>query len=97
MKKGNPRKLKDGSWGAWVFAPVVVGEQIQIETRSGKSWISIGSNIISSHDGGFIVSTKKDEPNISGVGGCWRCRKTPRRTVQLWEECDHCGSEPIYM
>ena len=29
--------------------------------------------------------------------GCPRCRKTPQRHSQLWEECDHCGHEPVYV
>lgn len=29
--------------------------------------------------------------------GCPRCRKTPQRRSQLWEECDHCGHEPVYV
>ena len=29
--------------------------------------------------------------------GCSRCRKTPTRRSQLWEACDHCSHEPIYV
>ena len=29
--------------------------------------------------------------------GCPRCRETPQRRSQLWEECDHCGHEPVYV
>lgn len=29
--------------------------------------------------------------------GCPRCRETPARRSQLWEECEHCGTEPVYV
>ena len=29
--------------------------------------------------------------------GCPRCRKPPQRHSQVWEECDHCGHEPVYV
>jgi hypothetical protein len=29
--------------------------------------------------------------------GCSRCRRTSTRTTQIWETCDSCGAEPIYI
>ena len=36
-------------------------------------------------------------PRISSRGGCYACRQTSTRHSQIWEECDHCGTEPIYV
>jgi hypothetical protein len=29
--------------------------------------------------------------------GCGACRRTATRTAQLWEPCEKCGNEPIYV
>lgn len=35
---GNPKKLPDDSWGAWVDGQPQVGDVITIQTRGGKQW-----------------------------------------------------------
>lgn len=31
------------------------------------------------------------------MAACAKCRRTPERTSQIWEECPRCGGEPIYV
>ena len=51
MKTGKPRKLRDGSWGAAVQDIVEVGEVIEINTSTGKSWDARVTRIVASGNG----------------------------------------------
>lgn len=86
MKAARPKKLRNGSWGAVIESSthidVEAGEEIQIVTRSGKTWTATISEIIWSgkgYNGGqaAIVATAsapaKSEPSRSNVAcpdGC---------------------------
>jgi len=35
-------------------------------------------------------------PRRAPAAGCRHCCWTPTRTAQIWEDCDHCGHEPVY-
>ena len=64
MIDATPRKLADGSWGAWVpgcsDGTLVPGETlIKITTRSGKSWTATVQGIVQEYRSGSIVRTRK--------------------------------------
>lgn len=101
--KATPTKLRNGSWGARVVfdaaaaLPPRENDIIAITTRSGKSWNARVERVLWTGDGVAICATASlDRPRRSGTG-CSRCRQTATRTAQIWEECEHCGCEPIYM
>jgi len=69
MKTAKPRKLRDGSWGAAVQDTVEVGEVIEINTSTGKSWDARVTRIVASGtgDGGTwsLVATEGLDRNTS--------------------------------
>jgi len=108
--KATPAKLKDGSWGARIKSESVeIGDSVTITTRNGKSWDATVSRVLWHRDGVSLVATKSAPRSSSGnrshshstgnaEPGCSHCRYIPGvRTAQIWEDCEYCGAEPIYM
>lgn len=99
----SPAKLSDGSWGARIQTRVQVGEEVTIRTAAGKTWTAIVTRVVWAGDGVTLCATRSaDRPAVSAPArrernGCGRCCRTATRTAQIWEECDYCGAEPIYM
>ena len=55
-----PKKLSDGTWGAWVeTTDADEGDTIEITTRGGKSWKAEISEIIRFYKTGMAVRTRK--------------------------------------
>ena len=57
---GTPRKLKDGSWGAWVAktdADVMFEDVINVTTKAGKTFKKICLQIVFECEDGCIVRT----------------------------------------
>lgn len=94
-----PTKLKSGAWGARTVAGVKSGDVITITTRAGKSWDARVDKVVWSNGEIAIVATSSlDRPSKRRhEDGCSHCRPRPGRTAQIWEECDYCGCEPIYV
>ena len=89
--KGQPLKLNDGSWGAWVEGEHdrddLPGREVEITTRSGKSWTRevarvLWSGTSSRGDKGAIVSLAGGE---SGKRERGRPRD-PARAAADWVE-----------
>jgi hypothetical protein len=98
----SPAKLRSGAWGARVKGTVSEGDTVTITTRAGKSWDARVTKVVWSGDGVSICATESiDRPasrtSYVGGNGCHRCRRTATRTAQIWEECEYCGTEPVYM
>lgn len=55
---GNPKKLADDSWGAWVNGQPVVGDTVRIHTKSGKEWDAEITEIIEQGADHVIARTK---------------------------------------
>ena len=56
--KGMPRRLDDGSWGAWV--PGVVprdGTRLEITARNGFQFYALVRRVVSVHRFGCVVET----------------------------------------
>jgi hypothetical protein len=73
-----PAKLRNGSWGARIEAPVKAGDTITITTRGGKSWQARVTKILWTGDGASIVATESlDRPAGSQPartpGRCVKC------------------------
>lgn len=68
MLQASPYKLKNGSWGARVQGIPTVGDQIQITTRSGKSWTASVARILWTGDGISLVATQESGRRSGG----WR-------------------------
>ena len=43
------------------------------------------------------TNAMKNTASRDGQSGCVACCKTPNRNAQIWEPCEHCGNEPVYM
>ena len=99
MHNATPKKLRDGTWGAILSSPkntVKENDMVQVTARSGKTWTSAITKVIWGNQKVTIVATRLI-PTPTKKNGCRYCRRSPSRTAQIWEECDHCGTEPIYM
>ena len=102
MTTANPCKLHDGTWGVRITGRRArVGEIVRVETRSGKTWNATIASIVWEGDDVMIASPAQGAvaPHIdtSRLAGCVRGRRTAARTSQIWEPCESCGTEPIYM
>ena len=102
------KKLRDGSWGLLVNnASVRPGDQVLTLTKAGKQSYQVVGKVVWSGGGVSICTIDKGEGEGQSRGrgdrdddrdGCSRCRYIPgRRTTQIWEECEYCGTEPIYI
>ena len=56
-----PKKLPDGTWGAFVDGTPEVGDRIRVTTRAGKSWLADVTAIVSRDHRGALVDTKSEE------------------------------------
>lgn len=66
MLTGRPRKLRSGDWGALLplGSEIQEGEQIRVETRTGKEWYGVVTHIIDDDAFGVLVeyrSLRDDE------------------------------------
>lgn len=96
--EASPTKLRNGDWGARVCGAVSKGDIVTITTRAGRSWDAVITKVLWTADGVAICATESVNrmPRNAPIG-CSRCRYIPgRRTAQIWESCDHCGTEPVY-
>ncbi len=82
MMRATPAKLRDGSWGARVEGRATEGQTVQVEARGGMRWIATVVRVLWT-DGRVSLRVTR------GVS-------TPIARIQLWQECDLCGSEPSY-
>ena len=99
--KGGPTRLASGAWGVKIeTAPgrprAMAGDAVRVRTRAGKQWDAVITRIIEEHDGIQIASTASS-PRREPQTGCVACRRTATRHAQIWDECEHCGTEPIYV
>jgi len=104
-----PAKLRSGAWGARVQGTVAEGDVVTITTRAGKSWQARVTRVVWTGEGVAICATESidrpsrpsspSSPRTHGhSSGCSRCCYIPgRRTAQIWEDCEYCGAEPVYM
>jgi hypothetical protein len=86
-------KLRDGSWGVRSTEEVRPGQVVTVIKKSGDTKVETIKTIIWSGNGVWICSIVPKPARQ----GCSRCCRTATRTTQIWEECDHCGCEPIYI
>jgi hypothetical protein len=89
----SPAKLHNGDWGCRTRSDVQVGDIVAITTRAGKSWDARIEQIVWKNDEIALCATA----SLDRQSGCSRCRRTATRTAQIWEDCEYCGTEPIYM
>ena len=104
MIPASPAKLRSGAWGARVRDPdVSVGAHIQITTKAGKSWPAEVTAVVARYADAALVATRSLDTGHTpaktraSTTGCPRCCRTPTRRAQIWEECDWCGAEPVYI
>lgn len=98
MTTAKPTKLRDGTWGATVTAPVRAGDTITITTAAGKSWTASVSRVIwtgPARDGGETISivATGPAPRSGGYGsyGTIGARMEARQRATGWSGCA-CGS-----
>ena len=89
--KGVPTRLASGAWGVKIeTAPgrprAMAGDAVRVRTRAGREW-----------DDGIQIASTASSPRREPQTGCVACRRTATRHAQIWEECEHCGTEPIYV
>jgi hypothetical protein len=71
-----PIKLKNGSWGAKVQGSVDVGAQLDVQTKSGKTWTATVERVVWSGSGVTIVATRSSRSSRWGQGsGREDCRR----------------------
>lgn len=92
--RGQPLKLKDGTWGAWVEGDHrrddLPGREVEIRTRSGKSWTRevgrvLWSGTSSRGDKGAIVSLAGGESRAS-TDWVERTARTVDRVEGPWRD-----------
>ena len=97
-------KLRDGSWGLRSDAALESGATVTVTKKNGTSSPATVGNRIASDGATWWLYTvaaapkaaKSDESSSRGRG-CSHCRQTASRNTQIWEECEYCGNEPIYI
>ena len=104
MRTATPYKLRNGAWGCKVAGTPTTGEAVTITTKAGKTWTAEISRVLWTGNGVALCATAQRAstsytrtPSAPTTTGCSRCRRTATRTAQIWEECDRCGAEPIYI
>jgi len=102
---GTYAKLRDGSWGVRLEGDSVQGTVILVKKRSGETkqerlaarvWSGNGVSLWSIDSGEARQSSRVSSARARSGNGCSECRQTATRTAQIWEECDRCGTEPVY-
>lgn len=108
MTAATPMKLKSGAWGARASSEAVrAGDVLCITTKAGKSWDAMISRVIWAGNGVAICATERKASNpcapqknsshyTAEQAGCSRCCETATRRAQIWEDCEYCGTEPVY-
>lgn len=98
-----PAKLRDGTWGARVTGTPSVGDLVTITTKAGKTWDARVNRVIWT-DGkvALCATVSTDRPSSPrdrnpSNHNCPRCCRTATRTAQIFEDCEYCGAEPIYV
>ena len=75
---GAPRKLNDGTWGAWIEGvgpgDVVEGDVVAITTSAGGQFQERVTGIITENDEGALVRTERIDGKRGGNGGGGRGR-----------------------
>jgi len=66
MKTATPAKLRSGAWGARVAGRVEVGEPIEIQTRSGKTWTATVSAVVWEGTDVTLVATSSSSSRRRG-------------------------------
>ena len=98
-------KLRDGSWGVRSTVEVKPGDVVTVTKRDGASVPQTIKAIVWSGNGVWLCSVEpKDSAPAPAASkprartsGCPRCCRTATRRAQVFEECDSCGTEPIYV
>lgn len=57
IRRGRPERLASGEWGARVDGSPVVGEQVQITTRAGKTWTAQVVEVLETAEATSLVRT----------------------------------------
>lgn len=107
--KPNPSftKLRSGDWGVRGEGPAPArGASVVVNKKDGSSKYMTIDRVVW-QDGSAWIAAVASEPRGGGRGGggsrssasgCARCRYIPgQRTSQIWEDCEYCGAEPIYV
>jgi hypothetical protein len=63
-----PIKLRNGTWGAKVLGAVEVGAQLDVQTKSGKTWTATVERVVWSGSGVTIVATRSRSRSRSRWG-----------------------------
>lgn len=87
------------TWEAVVTKIVWQNDDVQIvETASSKSDLILMTRV-NQDEAEEVASEGQDRPVARSYvnQGCRACRQTETRRSQIWEECDHCGAEPVYV
>lgn len=61
-----PAKLRSGEWGARVRQSVHEGDEIEITTKAGKSWVATVTKVVWSGNGSSIVATESKSKSRNG-------------------------------
>lgn len=92
--EGFPRKMDDGTWGAFLpatkTADVRPGAEVTITSRSGKSWTARVSAVGTETEDGVEVHT---EPRS---GDATRRSPAPARRRRGWRPCGYPGCSPSF-
>ena len=92
--KATPSKLRDGSWGARVAGAAKPGDQIQITSKSGKTWDAIVSHIVWTDGNVTLVATRSDRQDTGSRKGGFR-RGSRRRDAYGREDCRKYGWDGV--
>ena len=87
---GKPKKLRDDSWGAFIYGRPAPGECITMTSQSGKSWDAYVGKIVWQGEDGAIVTL---EPR--GDDAVRRSARGVRASWQDKRESDNSEAPPI--
>jgi len=58
ITKATPAKLRDGTWGARVQGTATPGTEIEVTTKSGKTWRATVTRVLWTGDGITLCATQ---------------------------------------
>ena len=109
MILGFPKKLQNGSWGAFAKSEAEAGDLIVIQSRAGKRWISVVSACAPSDDKeGFVLELRDERVRYVNIeitysSNAGRSTSTSRESIykaielwQAWRQWDgHPSTQPV--
>jgi hypothetical protein len=87
LTPATPAKLRSGEWGARVHGPAKPGDEIEVRTKSGKSWTAVVDRVVWTDGQVSLCATMSLARYLYGPSGRPSDGRSNSRASTMCAEC----------